>query len=460
MADLKNPKSQKQHRKVFNIGDWLPFLQRSRSGKKPKKEMSRRKKWCWGCCCCLLILVLLAILIPVIVVVTRKQDKGSNGTAPPLEGAETSVKWLNLTGYPPIPTGISTIAQPEAVEDESGCSAPATVWSCAIPKEEHEAISPNKPDQPNLKFEITFENGTVANPAKEKPVKRAANAVSAGAFVRSLLTARAAPSASPAVPDIEDYKFLGETTDKIKGPQFEGEETPFFFSVLDTKEEEASSRLLRRADDDKKPDDITDTIPPPKVNPDGTAAPANLFPGASGQPLRLFNRGKEDEHYGFFVYYDRSLFLKDVAANGSLGGNPADRDGGSPFDAATVRMTWAQTRFHVQIWTRSASKKPLLGSASEQEPEPTFKRPGSFPYPVTITIDRHGGKAEDKKLYYYKMEKTGKIIDLPQNKKLFIEDRRFGGNLINPGLGGDKNVTGPIDGGTGGCRCQWQNWLA
>ncbi|KAF2281229.1 uncharacterized protein EI97DRAFT_409858 [Westerdykella ornata] len=461
-SEFKKEKPQKQHRKVFHLADrlpgWLPFGGRART-KKQTKQKSRRKKWCIGCCCCFLILVLLAILIPVLVVVTRRNNSSSNnvpnGTQPPAQnGQQPSIKWLNLTGYPPMPTGISTIAQPEAVEEETGCIAPATAWSCAVPKEGQQAIKPNKPDQPNLRFEIIFENGTIADPSKTRPARRAANAVSAGAFIRSLLLRpRAPPSASPPAPNADHYKFLGETTDGNTGP-FEGEETPFFLSFLDLPDA-VPSRLLKR-----QASNITSGIPPPQLNPDGTAAPANLLPEAKGQPLRLFNRGKDNEHYGFFLYYDRSIFLKETVRNFTRGGNPADQDGGSPKEAATVRCTWAQTRFLVQIWTRSQTSKPLLGSSPNAPTNSDFKRPGSFPYPVTVTIDRHGGSATEKMLYCYKMEVDGKIRDLNQNKQFLREDRAFGGNLVRPGGGPVQDVGGVIDGGSGGCRCQWQNWLA
>jgi hypothetical protein len=444
--DLKAPK---KHRKVFNIMDWFPFKRGNgnRDNKKQEKKKSRRQKWCWGCCCCLLILILLAIIIPVVVVASRRQNDDSKSAEPP----SATSQWLNLTGYPPIPTGVSTVAQPEAVDKEDGCIDPPTIWSCAVPKEDQEALSPNKPDQPNFKLQIDFQNGTV-DASKTQPLRRAANAVSAGAFVRSrLFGARAAPSASPAVPQLADYEFLGNTTDENQAP-FEGEETPFFISFLDTKET-AASRLAKRAD-------ITSAIPSPQLNSDGTAAPANLLPSTtSNQPLRLFNRGKDDEHYGFFIYYDRSIFLKEIRKN-STTGNPADTDGGSAFDAATLRCTWAQTRFLVQIWTKSQSTKPLLGASPNSNQDDTFARPGSFPYPVTVTIDRHGGSGRDKMSYCYDMESDGTIKkDSNDNKKFLLEDRSFGGTWLNRLSGPTDDVSGPIDGGTGGCHCRWQNWL-
>ncbi|KAF2118436.1 hypothetical protein BDV96DRAFT_488715 [Lophiotrema nucula] len=444
-TDLKEPK---KHRKVTKFMDWLPFGRRGQKSKKQdKNKKSKRRRWCCICCCCLIFLVLLAIIVPVTVVLTRRHNNDSKAQDPPSQ-------WLNLTGYPPIPTGISTIAQPEAIVEESGCIQPATVWSCALPKEQQKDIEPNKPDQPNFKLNIVFQNGTISDPSKTRPARRAPNAVSAGSLVRSrFLNLRAAPSASPAPPSIEDQQFMGKTTDKISSP-FEGEDTPFFINFLDATQQ-AASRLLRRAD----PTNVTSSIPPPDLNPDGTAAPANLYPLTSGQPLRLFNRGTADEHYGFYIYYDRSIFLKSIQQNFTRGGNPADVDGGSPFDAATLRCTWKQTRFLVQIWTNSQTSKPLLNNAPSNSSS-TFKRPGSFPYPVTVTIDRHGGTVTEKMAYCYGMEKDGTIPEDSKNKTFLLEDRAFGGTLVNPGKGFSGNVSGTIDGGTGGCSCQWQNWLA
>ncbi|KAF2750608.1 hypothetical protein M011DRAFT_464410 [Sporormia fimetaria CBS 119925] len=446
-------KGEKRHRKVFNLADWLPASWRRRGNGKSGKAMSRRKKWCWGCCCCLLILVLIAILVPVIVVVSRKKEDVPNGTQSPLQGPDSPLKWMNLTGYPPMPVGVATIAQPEAVEKESGCVAPATAWSCALPKEEHESIKPNKPDQPNLRFEILFENGTVADASKTQPVKRASNAVSVGAFMRSLLHSRAGPSPVPAPAAPEDYTFLSETADGNQAP-FEGESTPFFLSLLDAKT--LSSRLLKRQTNNGN---VTSNLPPPQLNPDGTAAHANLLPTVSNQPLRLFNRGTENEHYGFFVYYDRSIFLKERQRNFTRGGNPADQDGGSPFEAATMRCTWAQTRFLVQIWTRSEAQKPLLGASAGSDGE-AFKRPGTFPYPVTVTVDRRGGRQTEKTAYCYDMQTDGTIVNDGDDSIFLREDRGFGGNNVRPGGGPGRLVQGPIDGGSGGCKCQWQNWLS
>jgi hypothetical protein len=447
-------KGQKKHRKVSKMAGFFRCNKRrqqtnadeTRTDEKKKKK--KRSCFLWCCGCCLILVVFLAILIPILVVFTKKKDDVptsiSTGTQP---GGEVNSGWLNLTNYPPIPTGVLTIAQPEAVVEQSGCVAPTTLWSCALPKELQQSVKPNKPDQPNFKIEITFDNST-ATPSK---TRRVANPVSAGAFIRSrFLQARAAPMPSPAPPTDEDMEFLGRTTDGNDAP-FQGEDTPLFITIQDPKD--MASRLAKRAGPED-PTNITAGIPPPMLNRDGTAAPANLVPMPSAQPLRLYNRGKDDEHYGFYTYYDRSIFLKQI--NGTnRGGNPADTDGGSTVDAAAMRCTFSETRFLVQIWTRSEASKPLLQGAQSGT---SSRRPGTFPYPVSVTIDRHGGNPARKNLYCYDMESDGTIQNKASKRSFQFEDRAFGGNLVN-GTQGRPNVTGPVDGGSGGCRCQYQNWL-
>ncbi|KAJ4345636.1 uncharacterized protein N0V89_011770 [Didymosphaeria variabile] len=181
-AKLQKPK---EHRRMNKIMSKLALCSRKKGEKRDEKK-KKRSRWCLGCCCCLIFMVLLAILIPLVVVFTRKHN---NNTATPIAGtpdtgSDTPTQWLNNTGYPPMKTGSLTIAQPEAVEEESGCVAPTTLWSCALPKEQQKDIEPNKPDQPNFKVEITFQNGTAAD--LSKPTRRAANPVSAGSFMRSL----------------------------------------------------------------------------------------------------------------------------------------------------------------------------------------------------------------------------------------------------------------------------------
>lgn len=452
-ASTSNLKRETKHRKVFDMKTVLPCLKRKKQQKQDEKP-KKKKRGCflWCCGCCLILVVLLAVLIPIIVVFSKKKGDTTQttpiATQPGGDSTSASTQWLTLANLPPIPTGVLTIAQPEAAEEQSGCVAPTTLWSCALPKELQESVKPNKPDQPNFKFEIVFDNSSTT----AQNTRRAANAVSVGAFIRSrFLNARSTLSPYPAPPTSDDMLFLGKTTDGNIAP-FNGEDTPLFISFQNSTA--TPSRLAKRADSD--PTNITAAIPAPMLNPDGTGAPANLLPFPTAQPLRLYNRGKDDEHYGFYTYYDRSIFLKQI--NGTnRGGNPADTDGGSTEAAATLRCTFSETRFLVQIWTRSNSSKPLLQSSTQSGPS-DLKRPGTFQYPVTVTIDRHGGDAAKKNLYCYQMQSDGTIKNDAASRSFEFEDRAFGGNIVN-GTQGRPNVSGPIDGGSGGCSCKYQNWL-
>ncbi|MCJ1362141.1 hypothetical protein MMC16_001243 [Acarospora aff. strigata] len=444
-----------------------------------------RRRWYCGLTATLVAMIIL--IVGLATTLTRKGDRT------PVES-----QWLNITGYPPIPTGISTIAQPDAVKENSGCVQPATLWSCALPKELHQSVVPNDPDQPNFRVQIRFRNGTAPGNRTNK-VKRShdprASPVSASFFIRGrALRIRdaftdALYSPLPAPPKPEDQIFLGNSTDSNIAP-FEGESTPFFITFL-SPILVPSSRLLKRQDTsatnttDSFPN-LGNAIPPPEIGQDGSAAATNLLPLPVSQPLRIYNRGLPTEHYGFYNYFDRSTFSNTVGLLNSSGpnsGNAADdENGGAAKNGARIRCTWAQTRFLVQIWTNQGNAASLLSSPNATTTASTspstsrtasnasnssannFNRPGSFPYPVTITLDRHGGDITRKMIYCYGMDDRGRPI--ATEKKLQLETRDFGGSLVNPALGpfGHVNVSiaeggpGGIDGGTGGCACQWRNF--
>lgn len=448
---------------------------------KKKKPMTKKKK-------SLLIGVTISLIILIILILALAMTLTRKGG----DKMPVQTQWLNITGFPPVPTGISTIIQPEAVEN-SNCVQPATLWSCALPKEEQLSIAPNDPNQPNFRVEIRFLNGTSPNGTSPKSSKRShtpVNAVSAGQFIRhrfsmirdSITGSPITPSPSP--PSQEDQAFLGNTTDHNTIP-FDGETTPFFISFLSASKPPSSRRLVKRASGNSSDTfpDLTKIIPPPDVNPDGTAASANLVPFPSAQPLRLYNRGLLTEHYGFYTYYDRSIFLKSTAllndSGPSTGDVPEDQKGGAIEAAASVRCTWAQTRFLVQIWTNQANVATLLGnsshSATNKAPSSQtqnatkssandFSRPGSFPYPVTITLDRHGGDVSKKLIYCYGIDAREHVVQ--DHKKVQLENRGVGGVLVNPAqgpfattkIGKKEGGPGGVDGGSGGCGCQWKNF--
>jgi hypothetical protein len=172
------------------------------------------------------------------------------------------------------------------------------------------------------------------------------------------------------------------------------------------------------------------------------------------------------------MYFDRAIFLTNTTAGGQSG-PLEDQNGGSTKEQANWRCTFSQTRFLVRIWTNAdfgatlVNGGPTVFPSSQGNGATTttanstatdFTAPGSFPYPVSITLDRHGGDMTKKGAYCYKMDPSGngKIIIDNESPQVLLENRGAGGG--NAGRTFDPNAAG-IDGGTGGCSCEWRNWL-
>ncbi|KAJ5801878.1 uncharacterized protein N7503_004328 [Penicillium pulvis] len=405
---------------------------------RPGREGRLRRRWYLFIGLFFLIIVVLAIALAT--TLTRKSDE-----------TQVQSKWVNLTNYPPIQTGIMTIAGTEPQVRNSGCVNIETMWSCYLPKGTQQ--TENKPfdgNEPTFRVEIRYRNGTSNSTTSSN----------------STTTKRGVWTADPSPPSIADQTFLGNTTDGNAKP-YAGEETPFYLSVLSAVHL-TSTNVFRRSN--------SSIIPAPTEDSDGTPAAATLYPLPSSQPVRLYNRGESSEHYGFYTYFDKSIFLQSKAPlNDSVADyDSEDKSGGSTKAEAQARCTWSQTRFLVQIWTNPSGMGYSLLSSSGSSTNATatstatytsstatssssatdYTRPGSFPYPVTVTVDRHGGDAE----------KRGCIVGaLRRMGKLQIENRSVGGTLVNPALtssSGSSSAYGGIDGGTGGCECQWVNWIS
>ncbi|PVH88099.1 hypothetical protein DL98DRAFT_226683 [Cadophora sp. DSE1049] len=473
-AEMKRKRYEKEDAVARRAGGWwrgrgcIPDRGcYGRSGSEGRK----RRRWYLG-----LIIVFVSMIIIVVTLATTLHRKPNTVVEPS--------QWLNLTGFPPIFLGLSTVAAPVNVRTNTGCVFPATQWSCDLPKELQSSVAPNQPNQPNFFLHIQWDNSSSTNATflnvtgNSNSVTRrsmlAANPVSAGQFIkRLLLHSRQIVTfvPSPAPPSIAESSFLGNSTDSIVSDNKAGEPTPFYISFLSTADSAINKRQLvarQSSENSTEPfPNITSIIPPPSVKSDGTAAPANLLPFPTQQPIRLYDRGLPTEHYGFYTYFDRSIFLKSLerlnGTNLDDGEVPVDRDGGAKESEAAFRCTWSQTRFLVQMWTRTNTTAQLLNSTqhvASESPATDLKQPGSFPYPITITTDRHGGDPSLKMVYCYEMDSRAKLI--AGSGKLNGENRAFGGISFNPAPSFFANSSDPslggFDGGTGGCSCQWSNF--
>ncbi|KAJ5306950.1 hypothetical protein N7508_005965 [Penicillium antarcticum] len=434
-----------------------PFRKEGCFGR-PGREGRTRRRWYLLIFIFFFIIVILAIVLAI--TLTKRGDP-----------TPVQSQWLNLTGYPPMPTGVATLAGTEPQVEKSTCITPSSMWSCALPKSQQKSNEPFNADQPNFRVSISFRNGTYDNSttvgSNSSSVRRR------GDFFNS----------SPAAPSNADEAFIGQYTDNNSAP-YSGEETPFFMSML-SPISLSSTNLYRRSTETNSTlfPNLTSIIPAPDENADGSAAAAMLYPLPASQPIRLYNRGQATEHYGFYTYFDKSIYLTSQTES-----KPADTNGGTSRADSKYRCTWSQTRFLVQIWTQpdkigrrllpssnttstatttsTASTATSTTKATSSSSATNFSRPGSFPYPVTITIDRHGGAEKKKMVYCYAVEDDGHYN--VTSVQLQLEDRAAGGVTVNPAGGifeslnqkGDNETEyGGVDGGSGGCQCQYVNWI-
>ena len=86
-----------------------------------------------------------------------------------------------------------------------------------------------------------------------------------------------------------------------------------------------------------------------------------------------------------------------------------------------------------------------------------FTRPGTMPYPVTVTLDSHGGDPDQKATWAWPVDARQRID--ASAPRLLFNDVGAAGTLINSRARGDSSLGG-FDGGSGGCRCEWVNFIA
>lgn len=455
----------------------------------PRQPCYRRFFWLIVTACVTLLLLLIVLLIAFI-----PQVHADNGV---------QAQWLNLTGFPPLPTGVATVIQPKKSLEQSRCINPPSLWSCAAPQIQ---VAPDgTSDLPNFRIELRFRNHTLDNATALLPVANYSSSSSGPASVKSQLRARSTwsqtlYSSNPPPPSKADQLAIGATTDHVTAP-YNGEETPFYISLLSPEpllHTDADTQVKRRRDVSEsepktnpypyptKPTDsnsnsnttksptTTSTstpiptstkIPKPLLNPNGHPAPQLLYPFASAQPLRLYNRGLEDEHYGFYTYFSKSVLITNSSStsNSSSGSSGLNLTVISPASSASssksaqALCTFSQTRFRVQIWTKKGMISGLSNDSSSAAGERKaawrssaneMRAPGSFPYRTRFTLDREtggDGHADERGVFCWALEEgrvVGKGVRVAEGEIGGLEERAVedvGGDV------GDK------------CGCRWDS---
>lgn len=384
----------------------------------------------------LLLVVLLVILIP--------QTHADNAV---------QAQWLNLTGFPPLPTGVATVIQPKKSVDQNKCIDPPSLWSCAMPPAK--STSNSESDLSNFRLEIRFRNHTLDNTTAVVPIANYSSS-SGPAAVRSQLRARSTwsrmlYSSTPAPPSEEDQLAIGSTTDNNSLP-YNGEETPFYLSLLnpeplpslnkrDTPQKPTSAKTQianpypyphpSNTTTTKKPASVSTSIPKPLLLANGRPDGPLLYPYVTAQPLRLYNRGQDDEHYGFYTYFSKTVF---VANASSASASKIQTRQTSPLNETLTTATssaakaqafcsFVQTRLHVRIGTKRFVGPGLVshtrahltldgGIPAASSSANDMQAPGSFPYAVSVSLDREAGpEGEDGKgVFCWALDGDGKVV--------------------------------------------------
>lgn len=486
-----------------------------RSGREGRK---RRRVWL-GICLAFLLLTILGVVLGVVLSQklssratsvasddgTSSSDDGSSTGSGSGSDTQASSVWLNLTDFPPIPTGLATIVGADNSEEVTGCVSPATLWSCSLPPEQQAANEPQEANQPKFIFQIQYDNNTrqlwdIPNGDAPTPDTTAAAAAtsstakatsSTSTKATSTVTVAAATATTtassddegsdltrrddttlydtgiapnPSPPSYDEMWFLGNWTDEIVSDEKAGEPTPFYISFFTSLNGSAGPNMLTDSANTKRGDigsgsdngeNVTDTLPSPILNADGTGAAAQLRPFPYQQPLRLFDRGLDTEHYGFYSYFNKTIYVESMEKSTS-----SSEEGGVLETSAQWYATWTQTRFIVKIWTKkqntSSSSARLIGTSGTSASD-NSTAPGSFPYPVTIGEDTHGGDLSLKETFAYGVE-ADQHVNISEAMS-FTNNIGYGSAVVNPRLPDGDLSWGGVDGGKGGCRCEWVNWV-
>lgn len=315
-------------------------------------------------------------------------------TMRPKQGPAAITGLNNLSGFPALPAGLAQILPQGAPETPaSACVLPSTLWSCDLPPDTLFPTTDGTEKLPNFEFTIRVRDA-------------ATTPVSATQW---------APFPEKIPGDLEYTKLA--SVDGIQSDNKAGEKTPFYISLQTDQKplvarDDVDTRRSRRSISKRQ----------------AAKVPSQMLPGTLlNQPLRLFDRGLATEHYGFFVYYQKTIHVlaADLSSVTQLT-SASDANGGvSAIVSNSQVVAWEDTRFRVAIWTkkRTSGQMDVIGAEGQRLSSQIGAFDGSFPYPVSIVQDRNGSKGQ---VWYGKKSFQAESIVAEEAGKV--------------------------------CSCEWRNW--
>lgn len=362
-----------------------------------KEPLTNRGKW-------IIYIAAATTFITIAIVATLVATMRHKGSAP--------VKADDISQFPILPAGSIQISPQGAPETPSStCVLPKTLWSCILPPDTLFPKAGSAVGLPTFKFTIKVRNPAVAP----------TSAVQWAPFPER-------------IPSDSEYASLADV-DGIQSDKKYGEKTPFYLS-MQTDQQSIVARDINSGIDSvgaelpisvsqEKPDTRRSRRSISKRQ--AAREPSQMLPGSLlNQPLRLFDRDLDTEHYGFFVYYKKTIHVlaTDPSSTTPLT-EASDANGGvSAIVSNSEEVTWENTRFRVAIWTkkRASGQMDVIDDKGQRLSSQVGAFDGSFPYPVSVIEDRNGRKGQ---VWYGNNLQTGSVV------------KEEGGEV---------------------CSCEWRNW--
>lgn len=344
---------------------------RTRMTVEKRRKLEKARHWCF-----IVVLVVAVLVVSIVGGVVgsrswRKPASSSSSTiAEQADGADDG---------PSLPLGTVVVRPFRGAERLSACVGRSYQWSCILPADTRVPTTTASNDDvrvPEFRFEIKRREAGAdadadADPESEWiPIPRS-------------------------VPNTTDYRSVAS----VDGVADAGEESEFYITLITKAASSTSSASAER---------------------ELVREESHMLPSAvANQPLRLFDRGLGTEHYGFHVYFEKTIQF----ANSSKLTETRDVGGVAAADSR-YRIQWNNTRFKVSIFTRQSTEKTV---DTVGDPETAL--------PVDVWEDRVGGDRQGRTVTAWELDTEG----APQRKVGIAEVR---------GIRTEER----------GCYCHWTNY--